>query len=55
MKRVRIEIEGFIKDEEELEEFTKFIKKEEWVNEVRTEVRRLIPKNRIKVEEYEEI
>ena len=55
MKVVRIEIEGLVEDEFELERFMEFIRKEKWVNEVKTSVRRLIPKNSIKVEEYEEI
>jgi hypothetical protein len=55
MKKVEIEIEGIVEDENELERFMEFIKQEKWVNEVKTTVRRLIPKNSIKVEEYEEI
>ena len=55
MKTVKIKIEGIVEDEFELERFMEFIRKEKWVNEVKTSVRRLIPKNSVKVEEYEEI
>ena len=57
MKKVKITIEGIVEEESEfvLDWLMKTIRGEEWVTEVRTKVRRLIPKNSIKVEEYEEI
>ena len=55
MKIVRIEIEGIVEDEFELERFMEFIMQEKWVNEVKTSVRRLIPRHKVNEEEYEEI